>query len=210
YSDLLLHDMGDLLQAPAPAPAGTLIRSMSRLRIPSFNSGANPSSRRVLSVSGPTAGYYGSPSSATPVPYPMETPLEPIFPRGPVPKELLNTQDPQKLTWDAMQREWRTPPLWGVADSAPYLHDGRAETLDAAIRWHGGEAADAAANYRTLTEPDREKVIAFLSSLRAPVVARQIPEPVQTVVRSTADKSTPHSPELSNAIDLFQQGYANN
>src|SRR5262249_50924591 len=22
--------------------------------------------------------------------------------------------------------EWRTPPLWGVADSAPYLHDGRA------------------------------------------------------------------------------------
>jgi len=24
--------------------------------------------------------------------------------------------------------EWRTPPLWGVADSAPYLHDGRAAT----------------------------------------------------------------------------------
>jgi CxxC motif-containing protein (DUF1111 family) len=25
--------------------------------------------------------------------------------------------------------EWRTPPLWGVAESAPYLHDGRALTL---------------------------------------------------------------------------------
>ena len=25
--------------------------------------------------------------------------------------------------------EWRTPPLWGVADSAPYLHDGKAKTL---------------------------------------------------------------------------------
>ena len=24
--------------------------------------------------------------------------------------------------------EWRTAPLWGVADSAPYLHDGRAQT----------------------------------------------------------------------------------
>src|SRR5207302_2525840 len=30
--------------------------------------------------------------------------------------------------------EWRTPPLWGVADSAPYLHDGRAPTLQEAIR----------------------------------------------------------------------------
>lgn len=33
--------------------------------------------------------------------------------------------------------EWRTPPLWGCADSAPYLHDGRAATLDEAILWHG-------------------------------------------------------------------------
>ena len=29
--------------------------------------------------------------------------------------------------------EWRTAPLWGVADSGPYLHDGRAVTLEAAI-----------------------------------------------------------------------------
>jgi len=29
--------------------------------------------------------------------------------------------------------EYKTPPLWGVADSAPYLHDGRATTLRAAI-----------------------------------------------------------------------------
>src|SRR5262245_59501110 len=33
--------------------------------------------------------------------------------------------------------EWRTPPLWGVADSAPYLHDGRAATLEEAITLHG-------------------------------------------------------------------------
>ena len=33
----------------------------------------------------------------------------------------------------ARSSEWRTPPLWGVADSAPYLHDGRAATLEAAI-----------------------------------------------------------------------------
>ena len=34
--------------------------------------------------------------------------------------------------------EWRTPPLWGVADSAPYLHDGRAATLEDAIKLHSG------------------------------------------------------------------------
>ena len=28
-----------------------------------------------------------------------------------------------------------------MAASSPYLHDGRADTIDAAIRWHGGEAA---------------------------------------------------------------------
>ncbi len=27
-------------------------------------------------------------------------------------------------------REWRTPPLWGYRDSAPYLHDGRAQNLE--------------------------------------------------------------------------------
>jgi CxxC motif-containing protein (DUF1111 family) len=32
--------------------------------------------------------------------------------------------------------EFRTPPLWGVADSAPYLHDGSAKTLRDAILAH--------------------------------------------------------------------------
>ena len=36
--------------------------------------------------------------------------------------------------------EWRTPPLWGVADSAPYLHDGRAATLAEAIKLHAGQS----------------------------------------------------------------------
>ncbi len=40
----------------------------------------------------------------------------------------------------ASRREWRTPPLWGIRDSDPYLHDGRAETLEQAIALHEGEA----------------------------------------------------------------------
>jgi hypothetical protein len=43
-----------------------------------------------------------------------------------------------------MVQEWRTPPLWGLRDSAPYLHDGRAATIGQAIAQHGGQGAAAA------------------------------------------------------------------
>jgi CxxC motif-containing protein (DUF1111 family) len=64
--------------------------------------------------------------------------------------------------------EWRTPPLWGVADSAPYLHDGRAKNLDEAIRMHGGQAQRSAANYAALKQEQQKQLIAFLNSLKAP------------------------------------------
>lgn len=64
--------------------------------------------------------------------------------------------------------EWRTPPLWGVADSAPYLHDGRAATLDEAIRLHGGQGARSAQRYLGLVQAEQEQVVAFLKTLRAP------------------------------------------
>jgi CxxC motif-containing protein (DUF1111 family) len=64
--------------------------------------------------------------------------------------------------------EWRTAPLWGVADSAPYLHDGRAATLEQAIEQHSGEAASAAARFGSLPPDQQQAVIAFLRTLRAP------------------------------------------
>lgn len=64
--------------------------------------------------------------------------------------------------------EWRTPPLWGVADSAPYLHDGRAATLKQAIEFHGGQAARAATTFAALPEPGKRQLVAFLKTLRAP------------------------------------------
>ena len=67
-----------------------------------------------------------------------------------------------------LQQSWRTPPLWGVADSAPYMHDGRASTLLDAIRLHGGEAAESAALFESLEEQQQRDLIAFLNSLRAP------------------------------------------
>ncbi len=62
--------------------------------------------------------------------------------------------------------EWRTPPLWGVADSAPYLHDGRAATLAEAIKLHAGQAAPSANRFTSLSDVQQEELIAFLNTLR--------------------------------------------
>lgn len=61
-----------------------------------------------------------------------------------------------------------TARLWGVADTAPYLHDGRALTIGEAILLHGGEAQDARDNYAALGEDDKWDLHLFLQSLRTP------------------------------------------
>jgi CxxC motif-containing protein (DUF1111 family) len=65
----------------------------------------------------------------------------------------------------ATSTEFRTQPLWGVAAVAPYLHDGRADTLDEAIRDHDGEAAASRDAYLGLTSVEQADVVAFLESL---------------------------------------------
>lgn len=67
-----------------------------------------------------------------------------------------------------LRREWRTPPLWGLRDSAPYMHDGRAATFAEAIAWHGGEAAQSAKNFRRLEKDQKDEVLAFLNCLASP------------------------------------------
>lgn len=74
---------------------------------------------------------------------------------------------PKKVT-GATRQEWRTPPLWGVRDSAPYLHDGRAQTLAQAIAMHGGESARSTQQFFALSDAERFQVISFLKSLVAP------------------------------------------
>jgi CxxC motif-containing protein (DUF1111 family) len=71
--------------------------------------------------------------------------------------------------------EWKTPPLWGVADSAPYFHDGGSPTLEAAIVRHRGDAAGVTRAFENLPADDRAALIAFLKSLRAPSDARPVP-----------------------------------
>ena len=87
--------------------------------------------------------------------------------------------------------EWRTAPLWGLGltknvmlgdskgndlvslardypndiNRIGYLHDGRARTIDEAIRWHGGEALESKNAYEGLSDSERGAIIDFLESL---------------------------------------------
>jgi mono/diheme cytochrome c family protein len=62
--------------------------------------------------------------------------------------------------------EWKTPALWGVADSAPYFHDGGSPTLEHAIYRHHGDAETVLKAYEL--NADRAAILAFLQTLRAP------------------------------------------
>jgi CxxC motif-containing protein (DUF1111 family) len=80
-------------------------------------------------------------------------------------------KDKSKQARPASELEWRTPPLWGLRDSAPYLHDGRAKTIADAVALHGGEGLGAAQAYKRLSEKERKQVELFLQSLAAPPTA---------------------------------------
>jgi CxxC motif-containing protein (DUF1111 family) len=72
---------------------------------------------------------------------------------------------------DATGSEWRTAPLWGLRvmrdfldGEAFLLHDGRASTVDEAIRLHGGEAEAARAAFDALAAEDREALLDFVET----------------------------------------------
>lgn len=71
---------------------------------------------------------------------------------------------------DAQPSEWRTPPLWGlgIVESVPgsrFLHDGRAESIEQAIIWHGGEALNAKQNFSELSNKDKQTLLTFLRAI---------------------------------------------
>ena len=67
------------------------------------------------------------------------------------------------------QDEFITARLWGISDTAPYLHDGRATTLYQAIEFHGGEAQAARDAFLALPAAKQRSILAFLRTLRTPV-----------------------------------------
>ncbi|HEX2833849.1 MAG TPA: di-heme oxidoredictase family protein [Thermoanaerobaculia bacterium] len=65
----------------------------------------------------------------------------------------------------ASAREIRTAPLWGLRVVTQFLHDGRANTLDAAINAHDGQGRASRDRFNALNANDRNRLLAFLRSL---------------------------------------------
>jgi len=88
---------------------------------------------------------------------------------------------------NATGSEWRTTPLWGLGLSAcvtggvtnptgnqgdevcvaehAYLHDGRAETIEDAILWHGGEGQRSNDAFQSLNNAQKQDLLRFLEAL---------------------------------------------
>jgi CxxC motif-containing protein (DUF1111 family) len=64
----------------------------------------------------------------------------------------------------AAGRDWRTTPLWGLRQRQRFLHDGRARTIEAAIRAHGGEAEVATRRFAQLPPSAQAALLDFLGS----------------------------------------------
>jgi mono/diheme cytochrome c family protein len=90
-------------------------------------------------------------------------------------KSYTETPDVSPPPGHPLPEEWKTAPLWGVADSAPYFHDGASPSLDAAIVRHEGDATAVTEAYQKLAPDDRAALLQFLGSLRAPVDAEAAP-----------------------------------
>jgi CxxC motif-containing protein (DUF1111 family) len=66
---------------------------------------------------------------------------------------------------EAVSGLYRTPPLRGLRDTAPYFHDGRSATVEEAVRRHNGEALAVRQAFEALTPAERAALIAFLLGL---------------------------------------------
>lgn len=73
---------------------------------------------------------------------------------------------------NALTSEWRTPALWGLGLSPKsqggvyfLLHDGRAHSIEEAIKLHGGEGENAKNKFNNLSQADKDALLKFLESL---------------------------------------------
>jgi len=66
---------------------------------------------------------------------------------------------------EATPSEFRTEPLMGLRLATSFLHDGRAKTIEEAIRLHGGEASGSRTRFGALSAKQRESLLEFLRSL---------------------------------------------
>ncbi len=169
FSDLLLHDMGPGLADPVHAQP-TMVQVSQVL----MNADAKYEQEGKLISDGAkkpiVMQYYGGPPQFVMegvTTYETKSGITTIVPASPTDKRtMIKTKFEPAPT--NLAQEWRTPPLWGLADSAPYLHDGRAATVLDSIALHGGEAEKSTARFLALDVADRLAMLEFLSCLKVP------------------------------------------
>ena len=66
---------------------------------------------------------------------------------------------------NARGTEFRTPPLWGLSQSGPYLHDGSADSVEAAIQRHANQAQAARDAFNALSFRQQQALLSFLDSI---------------------------------------------
>ena len=70
----------------------------------------------------------------------------------------------RRLDGAIIKSRWRTAPLWGIAH-LPHaghlglLHDGRARSVEEAVIWHAGEAAEARQQFMALPKLQRDRLL---------------------------------------------------
>ena len=64
-----------------------------------------------------------------------------------------------------LTKMFMTEPLWGVATTAPYGHDGRSINLKEVILRHGGEAQRSRDSFDRMSDLQQDAILAYLNTL---------------------------------------------
>jgi CxxC motif-containing protein (DUF1111 family) len=136
-------------------------------------------------------------------------------PRGPLPvySDLLLHDMGEALAdglvqGEATGSEFRTQPLWGISATGPYLHDGRAFTIEEAILLHAGEAANARDQYAALAQDEQDDLNEFLLSLGGRSQMTEGLLPPNAAVPSVGEFGGPDREMTENEMEQFVQGRA--
>lgn len=102
--------------------------------------------------------------------------------------------------------EFRTQPLWGVGLHPPYLHDGRADTLQEAIEWHGGEAEHSRDEWLALSVLEQQQILEFLGDLGGTPNAQNFLNNSQYNIPEYGELGGPRQPLSASEQSQFLRG----
>ena len=138
-----------------------------------------------------------------------------VSPRGLIPLYsdlLLHDMGPELADGVRMKEasgsEFRTQPLWGVAATGPYLHDGRADTVEEAIDAHGGEGEASRDAFRALPAGERRQLLAFVASLGGADQDSLGLLPPDAPVPAEGELGGPAEPLVGSQLSRFVRGRA--